>query len=227
MAAARGVALILCAALAACAVLAATGCVSVRSHEPAPQQYLLTLASPAPVSVTDSAGAPSASLQVLQPGAAPGLAGEGIAVERSGQRLDYFSGVRWAATAPAMIETLAVQALRRAGHFRLVESNTGPFTAGLVLAIELTHFEADYTAGAGQTRDDDAPMVRVALVATLGRHNGQVLRQFTVTRSVRADANRMQAVIAAFREATDAVLTQLAGQLGPEPLPQSAAQSRG
>jgi ABC-type uncharacterized transport system auxiliary subunit len=91
----------------------------------------------------------------------------------------------------------------------LVEPDTGPFEAAYLLSLELTHFEADYQAGA-------PPTVRVELVCALGRRSGRhVLESFTATGSATASADRLQAVVAAFEQATNAALTQLGARLRP------------
>ncbi len=214
-----------------------SGCVGLHSNQPVQQQYLLSLppaTTPAGVrpgaGASGAAGAPGAAaaagnaLEVLLPVASPGLGGEGIAVIRPGQRLDDYAGVRWAVAAPAMLQTLAIEALRRQGQFSLVESDTGPFATSYVLNLELTHFEADYTAPAATGSESGAnagagaavPTVHVTLVCTLGRRAGRnVLTTLTVDSHVQAEADRMRAVIAAFQRATDEVMMRMADQIVP------------
>jgi cholesterol transport system auxiliary component len=212
------------AVLASSLPLLAGGCVSaLHSNQPAQQQYVLTLPAPA-TGAAASAGAEAgagagasrvgaATLQVLAPAAGAGLGTENIAVMRPGQRLDYYSGARWAATAPAMLQALVIQAVRRQGRFALVEAEGGPFDARYVLSLELTHFEADYAGGG-------PPTVRVALVCTLGQRAARsVVSSFTVNGTAAANADRMQAVVAAFQRATDEALMQMTGRLAPPALP--------
>jgi cholesterol transport system auxiliary component len=204
------------------------GCFSGFNSNQAPQQtYVLGLqaagAAPAAGSAAASTGAPEVapsnsvaaaadSLQVLLPVAVAGLGGDGIAVMRPGQRLDYYSEGHWAAPAPAMLQTLVIQTLRRQGRFALVESDSGPFEATYLLSLELTHFEADYAPGASSA----PPTVRVELVCALGGRIGRrVLESFTATSAVAADADRMQAVVAAFEHATNDMLAQLASRIVP------------
>ena len=211
------------AVLAGSLPLLAGGCINaLHSNQPAQQEYVLTVPVPATATaiataapaagaaVAGSGGASvAATLQVLLPAAVAGLGTENIAVIRPGQRLDYYSGARWAAAAPVMLQALAVQTLRRQGRFALVEAEGGPFDARYVLSLELTHFEADY-AGSGP------PTVRVALVCTLGRRAARsVITNFTASSTVAADADRMQAVVAAFQRATGETLTQIATRLAP------------
>jgi ABC-type uncharacterized transport system auxiliary subunit len=203
-------------ALLGCALLA--GCSSwLKSNQPVSQVYVLRPTWPSDAAtpmVATAAAAPAvtttaatATLQVEFPIAAPGLATDGIAVLRSGERLDYYSAARWAGGAPGMLQMLAVDALRATHRFAMVESDAGPFGSEYVLSLELNHFEAEYT-GAGP------PTVHVALVATFGKRGSRdVLASVAADSRVSADADRLQAVVAAFERATGAALTQLAAEL--------------
>jgi cholesterol transport system auxiliary component len=189
-----------------------TACFSgLNSKIPAQQRYVLrpTLAAPAAA----APAAPDATVQVLRPSGAPGLAGEGVAVLRPGARLDYYSNARWAADAPAALQTLVIDSLRNAGRFATVEADTGPFAAQYVLSLELEHFEAEYGA-------DGPPTVQVALVCSLGRRSERsVIVSFTARSAVRAQADRMQAVMAAFEQATTEALSQVAANIVPPAAP--------
>jgi len=183
-----------------------------------PQQtYVLKLPSAA-TATPQPTGAPAEtrgtavatdSLEVLLPSAAAGLSGDGIAVLRPGERLDYYNGARWAAPAPALLQTLVIETLRRHGRFALVEPDSGPFDAAYLLSLELAHFEAEY-------QDSGPPTVRVELVCALGQRSGRhVLESFTATGSATASADHMQAVVSAFEQATNAALTQIGARLQP------------
>lgn len=214
-----------------------SACIGLHSNQRVQQQYLLSLPPPSAAGTSSgtSSGAAAANadanaaansgtaggvsaisaetLQVLSPMAAPGLASDGIAVLRPGQRLDYYTDARWAVPAPMMLETLAVQSLRRQGHFSLVEAEGGPFAARYLLNLELTHFEADYGRAGGTA---GAPTVRVSLVCTLGERVGRsVVTTLTINSSVEAAADRMSAVIAAFQQATGTALTRMAREIEP------------
>ena len=196
-----------------------TACFSgLNSKIPAQQRYVLrpTLAAPmlaAPAPAAAAPAAPDATVQVLRPSGAPGLAGEGVAVLRPGARLDYYSNARWAADAPAALQTSVIDSLRNAGRFATVEADTGPFAAQYVLSLELEHFEAEYGA-------DGPPTVQVALVCSLGRRSERsVIVSFTARSAVRAQADRMQAVMAAFEQATTEALSQVAANIVPPAAP--------
>jgi cholesterol transport system auxiliary component len=180
----------------------------LKSNLPISQVYVLRPTWSAPAAATTNVATPAAgTVQVTLPLAAAGLATDSIVVLRSGGRLDYYSAARWAGAAPGMLQTLAIDAVRGSNRFAMVESDAGPFPSEYVLSLELRHFEAEY-AGAGP------PTVHVALVCTLGkRGNRDVIVSFTAESQVTADADRLQAVVAAFERATGDALSQMAGNI--------------
>ena len=140
----------------------------------------------------------------MLPQASAGLASDRIVVVHSGERLDYYSAARWAAPTPAMLQMLVIDALRASNRFGMVESDAGPFSAEYLLSLELRHFEAEYTAAG-------PPMVHVALEGSLGRRGRRdVIVSCGADSQVKAESDRMQAVVAAFEQATGAALAQLA-----------------
>lgn len=196
------------------------GCISngLKSNQPVTQLYVLhgpanaggaaplaTVTGTANGTADGASHAPSegVTLEVMRPGAAAGLDTDGIALQRPGNRLDYYAGSRWATTAPLQLQQLALDALAASGRFGAVEPAGTPFVADELLRIQLRHFEAVYG-------DDGPPTVRVTLVCTLGARSGRrLLGTFTAESRVPAAANRMQAVVAAFERATNAALAQL------------------
>jgi cholesterol transport system auxiliary component len=192
-----------CALLAAAlAASALAGCIGgLRSNVPAPQTYLL---EPRLATVATEVAGTHENLQVLVPRAAPGLGTDAIAVLRPGGRFDYYLGARWAAAAPAMLQTLVIDSLRSSQRFALVEPDAGPFPADYVLSLELRHFEARYS-------DDGAPTIQVTLIASIGRRSASALGASVIANSeVKAQDNRLQAVVAAFQQATTEALGKLA-----------------
>lgn len=195
-----------CALTAALASL--PGCFSgLHGQAAPPQRYVLEPPQLAPDSPAVPAAA--ASLRVLAPIAAPGLAGDGIAVVRSGERLDDYANVRWAAAAPAALQSLVIRTIRSTARFAAVEGDVGAVAAGYLLSLDLTHFEARYA-------EDGPPTVRVEITVELARSSDRApLRGFVAHSEVKAQADRMQAVIAAFQAATQDVLQQIAAGVQP------------
>lgn len=186
-------------------LLSLGGCFSgFSSKSPPTQVYLLRPSLPS----APSAGAAALdSVMVLLPQAPAGLASDGIAVLRSGGRLDYYRAARWAGTTPEMLQSLAMDALRATHRFALAQSDTGAFASGYVLSLELHDFEAVYT-------DAGAPTIHVELICSFGKRSDRgVLASFTAESEVRADADRLQSVVAAFDLASAQVLAQMAANL--------------
>jgi cholesterol transport system auxiliary component len=176
----------------------------LKSNLPISQVYVLRPTWSAPAT---AATAPAGSVQVTLPLAAAGLATDSIEVLRSGERLDYYRGARWAGATPGMLQTLAIDALRGTNRFAMVQSDAGPFASEFVLSLELRHFEAEYT-GPGP------PTAHVELVCTFGKRGSRDgIASFTVDGKVAADADRLQAVVAAFERATGDALTQMAANI--------------
>jgi cholesterol transport system auxiliary component len=179
------------------------------SNVPATQVYMLRpTAASAPAASPVAAGLPpAASVQVLLPRAPAGLGTDGIAVLRSGGRLDYYRGARWAGSSPQLLQTMVIDALRGTQRFALVEAEAGPFASDYVLSMELRDFEAEYA-------DAGPPTVHVAVVCSFGRRSDRYpLSSFTAAGEARAEEDRMQAVVAAFEHATADALAQMAAQL--------------
>jgi cholesterol transport system auxiliary component len=206
-----------CALIAVTAAIAAltlsAGCAGLHSNEAVPQIYMLGSATPPPVAANPVAPggpvAPTVTVQVLRPLAAPGLDTDQIALMRDSQRLDYYAASHWPAPLPDLLQTLAVDALRSSGRFRAVQPDATAFTADDVLQIEIRHCQVEYSP-------DGSPVVHVQLLATLGaRADRALLTSFTAESRKSASANRMQSVVAAFQGAVSEALSQLAAQIAP------------
>ncbi|MFI4885004.1 MAG: ABC-type transport auxiliary lipoprotein family protein [Steroidobacterales bacterium] len=190
-------------------LLGITGCSSLlHSGAPAVQVYTLH-AGPAP---SDSGSAPpaaaAASVRVAHPLAGPGLGTAQIVLLQPDHRLDVYAASAWAAEAPALVESLAVETLRQSGHWRSVEDAESPFPSDYLLQISMRRFDADYSGG-----KDLAPTVRVTFDCTLGKEEGRdIVASFVASGSAAAAANRLGDVVAAFQQATDAAMASLSRQ---------------
>ncbi len=139
-------------------LLCAAGCSFLETKHPLAQVYTLAPALPAA-----SANQPPATvtIKVMHPLCAPGLDSDNIALTRSGQRFDYYAHSRWAAPVPELVQSWAVDALRAAGHFRAVQSDTVPLDADYLLQLEIRRFQAEY-------QSDEAPVVQRAAGGNAG-----------------------------------------------------------
>ena len=190
---------LLCLGLAGCSGL-------FQSKEKPEQTYYLR--APAARTAATSAPAIPASVRVIRPAASPGLDTSRIMLVEADHRMNFFSGSRWPATAPELIEALAVQTLRASGAWVSVGSSGGPFPADYLLQIHVQRFEADYSEGTA-----GAPVVHVVLECVVGRREGrEVLTTFTAAGSAAAAANRLGEVVMAFEQATGVALEALSRQ---------------
>jgi cholesterol transport system auxiliary component len=198
------------AALVACVTCVASGCADFHSKQAAIQVYTL---QPSFSAAAAGATAATATLQVARPLAAPGLDTDGIALQRDGQRLDYYAASRWAAPLPEIVQSQAIEALRASGKFRSVQPEGAAFAADLVLQLEIRRGQAEYVGA------DGPPTVQVQLLATLGRRaDRSVLATVSATGTAPASENRMQSVVAAFQAALGTALGELsAGLAAPGP----------
>jgi cholesterol transport system auxiliary component len=171
----------------------------------------------------------AASLRVGRPLASPGLDTPHIMLVQSDHRMNFYTGSRWPAAAPEMLEALVVETLRGTGEWSSVEDSASPFPSDYLLQVRVRRFEADYGAG--------APVVQVGLDCIIGRREGrEVLATFTTAGNAPAAANRLSEVVVAFEQATGSALESLsqqalqavradrqrAAQNGASPLPSSA-----
>lgn len=184
--------LLLCAACAS----------GLHSTAPASQVYLLR----APiVEAKERAPRPAtASLQVARPLAGPGLDSDHIVIVEPEHRMSYYAGSQWAVALPVLVETLVVETLRGTGAWSAVNDSEGAFASEYYLQINIRQFEAEYTA-------DPIPTARVSFDCALGRRTSrELLASFSVAGAAQANGNRVGAVVAAFEQAANAALSQLA-----------------
>jgi cholesterol transport system auxiliary component len=185
-----------------------SGCSSLL-HSDAPPVQLYTLrAASAPASGGDPVMPIAESLRVAHPIAGPGLGTSQIVLLQPDHRLNVYAASAWAADAPALLESLAVETLRGSGHWRSVQDAESPFPSDYLLQISIRRFEADYSGGA-----DGPPTVQVVLDCTLGKADGRdIVATFVASGSADARANRLADVVAAFQQATSAALASLSRQ---------------
>ena len=232
--------------VAPAALLLLVGCTGLFQSKAKPEQiyYLRPPAAPAGGDAAGATGASSnaatdpvhaASLRVGRPVAAPGLGTPHIMLVQADHRMNFYTGSRWPAAAPEVIEALTVETLRGSGEWSSVEDSASPFPSDYLLQIRLRRFEADYAAGS------DKPVVQVQLDCIIGRREGrEVLASFNAVGSAPAAANRLNDIVSAFEAATGSALASLsqqalqavradaqhAAQSGPSPPPSSTRQSQ-
>jgi ABC-type uncharacterized transport system auxiliary subunit len=125
--------------------------------------------------------------------------------------MSYFVASRWPAALPAVVEVLAVDALRASDAWSTVQDSASAFSSDYLLQIVIRRFEADYSATSGNGGSSAAPEIHVVLDCTLGRRAGrQVIDSFIAEGSATASANRLGDVVSAFEAASNKALDELA-----------------
>jgi cholesterol transport system auxiliary component len=197
--------------------LCLAGCSGLFQSKAKPEQvYILRAPTARSAGANSSAGAsasaaatpaPAASLRVIRPVAGPGLETSHIMLVQADHRMNFFSGSRWPAPTPDIIEALAVQTLRDSGAWSSVAGSGSPFPSDYLLQVHVQRFEADYAEGA------NAPVVYVVLDCIVGRREGrEVLATFIASGTAAAAANRLGEVVIAFERATGTALQALSQQ---------------
>jgi cholesterol transport system auxiliary component len=191
------------------AAVLCTGCIGslLESDKEAPEVYRLVGAA------LQDRGEPLAlALAVAPPRASAALDTERIAVVQPDSRFDYFSGVRWAESAPQMLQQLLVRALAADGRFATVVAAPSRVPADLALDVELRSFEAVYADEAGE------PLVQVEMQVTLvDARKARRLASFVVQTESRAVDNRRAALLEAFERATTDALQETVVRLRDAP----------
>jgi ABC-type uncharacterized transport system auxiliary subunit len=183
------------------ALVALAGCSGgLHSDAPATQVYVLR-AVPHPQA---PARAPSASIHVNRPMAAPGLDSDHIVLVQPDHKMSYYIASRWPADLPSVVESLTVDTLRAGGEWSTVQDSGSAFSSEYMLQIVIRRFEADYSAGT-------VPEVHIVLDCTVGRRVGrEVIGSFVAEGSAKASANRLGDVVGAFEDAANHALADIA-----------------
>jgi ABC-type uncharacterized transport system auxiliary subunit len=183
------------------------GCSGLFQSKAKPEQTYYLRPPAASTAPPATSAATPVSLRVMRPVADPGLDTAHIMLVQADHRMNFYSGSRWPAPAPELIEALAVETLRASGEWSSVEGSASPFPSDYLLHVHVRRFEADYTEGGA------APVARVVLDCILGRRQGRdVLATFSASGEAAAAANRLGEVVAAFEQATGTALAALAQQ---------------
>jgi cholesterol transport system auxiliary component len=144
-------------------------------------------------------------LYVSRPIAAPGLDSDHILLVQSDHRMSYYVASRWPAGLPSVVETLVADTLRSSGAWSTVQDSASAFSSEYLLQIAIRRFEADYSVSPA------APEVHVVLDCTVGKRAGrEVIDSFVAEGSSTAAANRLGAVVAAFEEAANKAIDEIA-----------------
>jgi cholesterol transport system auxiliary component len=169
-----------------------------------PTMYMLGAMRSAPVAEPPGEQALS-DLAVLRPRVRAGLDTDRIAALYPDRHLDYYADVRWSGPLDEVLQDLAVQQFHANPALRNATAETSVFASPYWLEIEVTDFQAEYTATGG------APTVHVQLQARIGNSGDRrVLRRVEPDVRETAADNRMSAIVDAYNRAADEALAEIA-----------------
>ncbi|MCB9957804.1 MAG: membrane integrity-associated transporter subunit PqiC [Rhodospirillaceae bacterium] len=144
-------------------------------------------------------------LLIEMPIAATALDSVRIALQSDPFEIQYYSGVAWAARAPAMVQTLLVESFENSNRIVAVGRESIGLRANYVLKTELREFQAEYpdTDSVGTA----SPTVRVRLNAKLVRvPERTIIGSRNFEDLAEAGAPTIAAVVTAFDEALGSVM---------------------
>jgi len=180
------------------------GCGSLfQTKAPPPALYMLS-ASAATPAVAKGNPRIAADLAVLRPRVRAGLDTDRIAALYPDHRLEYFADARWNGPLDEVIQQLAVQQFHASGYLRNVSADASVFSSDYWLEIEVTNFEAGYSAAGAP------PIVHVHFLARVGTSaDRHILAVFESNAEHAASDNRMSAIVAAYNRAADQALAEI------------------
>lgn len=186
------------------------GCTLLGRAEPESVSYVLRAA---PVGAAPTRAAPTATntpstrtLKVLAAVAAPGYDTDRILLQRADRSLDFFAASRWVATAPRMLENLAVEVWRAGGVFDTFDA-TASVPARYALRITVQRFDVEGDAGT------PARKVRVKLRGVVqNQADRSIVGDFQAEAEAQVTVERMSAIVASFEVAANDALAQLRDQ---------------
>jgi cholesterol transport system auxiliary component len=134
-----------------------------------------------------------------------GLDTDRIAALYPDRHMDYYADVRWSGPLDEVLQDLTVQQFHINPGLHNVSADVSVFASTYWLEIEVTDFQAEYSAAGG------APTVHVHLRARVGNSGDRrVLARFEPDVHEAAADNRMSAIVDAYNRAADQALSDIA-----------------
>jgi cholesterol transport system auxiliary component len=190
--------------LLAIAALALSGCGgSFFQTKAAPPALYLLSATVRPAAGAHPAQIP-ADLAVLKPRVRAGLETDRIAALYPERRLEYFADAHWSGPLDEVIQQLAVQQFHATANLRNVSADGSAFASNYWLELEVTDFQAEYSAAGA------APVVHVNFLARVGTSaDRRILATLEANAEQAASANRLAAIVDAYNRAADHALAEI------------------
>jgi cholesterol transport system auxiliary component len=140
-------------------------------------------------------------LAVAKPEASASLATERIAIVR-GNEMDFYADAQWADGAPQLLQNFLVEALEKNGV--AAAKDVEGIKADYILQTELRAFDARYDQG------DAPPKIEIDVTARLiSVREASILAAREFREEAQASANSISAAVAAFEQATAAILADI------------------
>jgi cholesterol transport system auxiliary component len=169
-----------------------------------PTMYMLGASPSMPAADPPGENHP-ADLGVLRPRVRAGLDTDRIAALYPDRHMDYYADVRWSGPLDEVLQDLTVQQFHVNPGLRNVSADVSVFASTYWLEIEVTDFQAEYSAAGGP------PVVHVHLRARVGNSGDRhVLARFEPDVHEAAADNRMSAIVDAYNRAADQALSNIA-----------------
>lgn len=182
--------------------LALAGCTAISALEGASQPLeIYELRTP---QLPRAASRRNIEVVVAEPTASGALATERIMIRPAPLQAQYLPGVRWADTAPVMVQTLMVRSFTETDAFRSVGRGPIGTVADFTILSELTDFQAE------PADDGSDAIIRVRLVIRLVRESdAKVVATRVFAVSAQAASTDANTIAAAFDVATSRLLTDI------------------
>ena len=173
-----------------------------KSDEPAVISWWL---EPFTAQVVEKSSEPSVSVNVVVE-VVPGLDTDQILALSESAAIRPYSSARWVDNLPDLIDSLVSRTLTASGRFDVGSRRGGNESENCDVQLELTEFFGLLNAS-GQTTE-----VRVVIEGRYECDSGTSL-PLNLKATVALQDNRMSVIVAAFQQATDAVLKDMLSQL--------------
>ena len=134
------------------------------------------------------------ALQIIEPTAVPGLDSIRIPIIEGEQRINYYTGVRWAAPVPEMLQTVLVGSFEKSNSFASIFTESEAARADMQLTTDIRNFEVT---------DTKTGAVRIRLVAKLIRNKDhKLLATIPVEKTATPTAYKTENIVATFNSAS-------------------------
>ncbi len=141
------------------------------------------------------------SLQITEPTSVAGLDSPRIAVIEGGQRITYYSGVKWAAPVAEMLRNVMIDSFEKNKAFAAVSTESEAAQADMQLSTDIRNFEVtDTTSG----------NIHIRLVAKLiDIKTRKILATIPLEKTAKPAAYKMEAIVAAFNTNTADIVGEM------------------